>query len=486
MIHATRLSLLLILLWLGGCASLDLPPSTLSPSQQGCWQAFVQLDAELDAGTGHDAGDYRIPGFPYLRSNRLLASFAAEIDQPAQLDSWLAQLAALDSQARRLELKRHHPDPRQAEQQAEILDHCRSQLLAADRLQPERLAQLKQASQVSDDYLMHLRVLGLYPLTALGIRWGIRGWHRETRETYATPLAALPVAGQLQRWASPAQAEPDRSTIAQWLAASQDPLGIPHPDSAQQQALLARFAPVWEVDVVDDNDRIGGFYWDGGAQLDLEVPTEYRHISHTRFAGQTLLQLNYLIWFPARPGNDIYAGWLDGIHWRVTLGADGQPLLYDSIHPCGCYHLFFPSTALQWRPGQPGQGLKEPPLSPQVAPAAERLVIRIGHRRHYIERIYPDVHTDTAIPLQAQPYDRLRALPGKDGHYSLFGPHGLVVGSERPERVLFWPMGIRSAGAMRQWGRHATAFVGRRHFDDAHLFEPLFEPRYESLFEASP
>lgn len=36
-------------------------------------------------------------------------------------------------------------------------------------------------------------------------------------------------------------------------------------------------------------------------------------------------------------------------------------------------------------------------------------------------------------------------------------------------------MGIQRAGAMRQWGRHATAFVGRRHFDDAELLEKRFE-----------
>jgi hypothetical protein len=47
-------------------------------------------------------------------------------------------------------------------------------------------------------------------------------------------------------------------------------------------------------------------------------------------------------------------------------------------------------------------------------------------------------------------------------------------GTERAERFLFWPMGIASAGAMRQWGRQATAFVGRRHFDDADLLERRF------------
>jgi hypothetical protein len=30
---------------------------------------------------------------------------------------------------------------------------------------------------------------------------------------------------------------------------------------------------------------------------------------------------------------------------------------------------------------------------------------------------------------------------------------------------------------MRQWGRHATAFVGRRHFDDPWLLDLYFEPR---------
>jgi hypothetical protein len=36
-------------------------------------------------------------------------------------------------------------------------------------------------------------------------------------------------------------------------------------------------------------------------------------------------------------------------------------------------------------------------------------------------------------------------------------------------------MGIASAGAMRQWGHHATAFVGQRHFDEADLINWRFE-----------
>ncbi|HEX9646503.1 MAG TPA: hypothetical protein VGB88_03330, partial [Alphaproteobacteria bacterium] len=76
------------------------------------------------------------------------------------------------------------------------------------------------------------------------------------------------------------------------------------------------------------------------------------------------------------------------------------------------------------------------------------------------------------------PAEELRSLaaPG-GGRRSLYRPDGLVAGSERLERFLLWPMGIASAGAMRQFGTHATAFVGRRHFDDPRLFDDAFEWR---------
>jgi len=49
-----------------------------------------------------------------------------------------------------------------------------------------------------------------------------------------------------------------------------------------------------------------------------------------------------------------------------------------------------------------------------------------------------------------------------------------VPGTERAERYFFWPMGVPEPGAMRQAGRHATAFVGRRHFDHPGLLERYF------------
>jgi hypothetical protein len=106
---------------------------------------------------------------------------------------------------------------------------------------------------------------------------------------------------------------------------------------------------------------------------------------------------------------------------------------------------------------------------------SERPLLRIQSGTHYIVRVGLVRGSDSLARYEMRPYGELRSLPRLDGgQASAFGTDGLVPGTERAERFLFWPSGILSAGAMRQWGRHATAFVGRRHFDDADLLEKRF------------
>jgi hypothetical protein len=117
-------------------------------------------------------------------------------------------------------------------------------------------------------------------------------------------------------------------------------------------------------------------------------------------------------------------------------------------------------------------------FSPQSLPRiaeGERPLVRIASGTHYIERVAVVRGTDSLVRYELLPYGELRSLMSySGGRASAFGADGLVPGTGRAERFAFWPMGIASAGAMRQWGRHATAFVGRRHFDDADLFEKRF------------
>ncbi len=447
-----------------------------------CARLFEQIDRAIDAAGRRDAQAPRIDGFPYLRVDRLSARLRPHPADRAAQQAWRERLAHLDREARVFELA----DGAGIGADAAALDRCRERLAEEDAAAP----QLPHAATVPDDYSTALRAAGLYPLTKLAFAAAIRNWHAEVRAEYALPLERLPQRGRLTRYAprpplTLARTEPAVDGI--------DALGLPRLSAAAAEALLARHAPLLEVDTVDGDDRIGRLAWgDGGTRVvvDTSRPVAYARLTFTRFNGRFVPQLVYTFWFPARPAQgrlDVLAGHLDGLIWRVTLDADLQPIVYDTIHPCGCYHLFYPTERVRARPRPiPGEGpFDESMFAPQMAPtlgAGERLLLRISSRSHYLQRVIAvkEAAAD-AVEYDLRDDNELRALPWPNestarGFRSAFGPDGLIAGSERLERFLFWPMGIASAGQMRQWGRHATAFVGRRHFDDPDLFERYFEP----------
>lgn len=401
----------------------------------------------------------------------------------AEAEAWLNRLAVLDEDARVIELD-SLPDRVRRDLASNIgeggsiarrLSDCSASLRRDLRQDPAALNRLRARAVVPEDYVTAYRVFGLYPLTALAVQRGVRRWHAETYALFARDPADLPVAGALRRFVPP---EPETAAVS--LPLPRDALGIPQPSPEVLNRLFARHAPIWEIDVAGDYDLPGTPLWREGRRpsVDPTAPVTFRYVSFTRWRGEALLQLNYLIWFSRRPRDStlgLYGGDLDGVIWRVTLDGSGTPLLYDSIHACGCYHQFFPGPALQVKSS--GGVYSEAPLVPQAAPApgaGERVVVRLDSGRHYIQRVYADKGGGTAYAWRD--YRALYGSPMVGGApRSLFGAHGIVPGSERRERWLLWPTGVRSPGAMRERGHHATAFVGRRHFDDAHLIDALFE-----------
>jgi len=321
--------------------------------------------------------------------------------------------------------------------------------------------------------------VGLYPLTRLVFARGVRKYEAETLETFASEQAVL---GRRVRYApSPAKASSPGQIAAILAQGASDPLGVPHPGESELTQLFAAYAPEFEVDEVDENDRVGalGYGADGSLRVDTAAPTVYVRLAYTRFAGRVLPQLVYSVWFPSRPlesPGDLLGGFLDSLVWRVTLGADGAPLVFDTMHSCGCYHQFIPTAAVSARP-QPDT-LDETLFAPQSlgrVRATDRILLRVASRTHYLQRVIVNPPAAGEPRRYAfWPDDALRSLPAAEGRRSAFGADGIVQGSERGERVYFWPMGIREPGAMRLWGRHATAFVGTRHFDDPDLFEKYF------------
>lgn len=479
-------------LLLAGCAglppSVDLPAA--APQARQCMDWLNRLDTAVEAVGVADAQASRVPGFPFLRVDRFSAGFRADELDGAGFGAWLDRLMDLDRDTRRVEIANLPPtalaelaaDGSRALLQQE-LTRCgvllRNSLLASDRSR----AVLMERVQVPDDYVTWQRVAGLYPLTALPFAAGIADWHRRTRAVFATPLEQLGTEGQLVGYGPEPAPALSREQVAQLLQrARSNPLGIPEPSPDDRRALLAGFAPMLVVDTASPDDRIGALVLDaeGVPRVNAAAPTAYTYLSHARFEGQILLQLNYVFWFPARPATgplDILSGHLDGIVWRVTLEQDGSVLAADSMHNCGCYHMFFPSQQLV--PREPQPILEEAAFVPQTLPPYDdgaRLALRIAHRTHYLQRIHAGSEAAaSAVRYRLEDYDVLRTLPVADGATrSAFGPDGIVPGTRRGERFLFWPMGVPDPGAMRQRGRHATAFVGRRHFDDPWLLEQAF------------
>jgi hypothetical protein len=479
-------------LQLQGCASIlsrsDEQPSSYPEDTAhigACTDFFTDLDQQVDAAGVGDAEQARIAGFPYLRVDRFLSSMRTRPMDNVEFEAWVDRLQALDLQARVKELG-NLPQPYPSWGTGDIkrqLLRCATLLRKKDMADEVRRKKLRTAADVKPDYQTIKRVLGLYPISSQFVLMGVRSLHEEVAQRFATPLEELPVHGRLMTYAPPLKGEVlNKVQIANIIhKGSRNPLGIPELDARDRERLFAAFAPVWEIDVKSDADRFGEPFWssDPKPQIAIESPRVYLRLSHTRFKGRIYLQLNYQIWFPGRPRQgafDILGGHLDGLIWRVTLDENGKPLLYDTIHNCGCYHMYFPSSKLQYT-GKT-HVFEEPLLIPAAAPQAdegERVVLRIAHSTHYLEAVSVRLPISTGITYRPEDYHTLRSLPLRQGgNRSLFGPDGLVPDTQRGERWVLWPMGIPEPGAMRQWGHHATAFVGRRHFDDPDLLERYF------------
>lgn len=538
----------LLLFGLGGCGSLPglMSDAGLVGDSRACFRFYSEVDRRIDEAGVRDGAEHRLPGFPYLRSDRFTASFADRFDPEApdrgsapapdrqatrgdaterQRSAWIRRMAATDLAARHHETSNlpatTFPVAGYADGAAlrSRLEECSTVLVDSHATDARRAQALLRASRVPDDYSALRRAVGLYPVVGIGIAAGIRSWERQNREAFSRDGTAPDFDRVVnQRYVPQApSASPEESvaTARQVLAAAPvDALGIPQLDEARTLALARAYAPVFDIATSAEHDRfgplqwidLGGLVWPGSDRYWLDVdssqPVVYHRLAFTRYGEAVLPQIVYSIWFPERSaldGGDWEAGRLDGLVWRVTLDPQGEPLMYDAVHPSGCCHQFFPTSRLMPKAVPPTQDVgewaflplgmpvdrwigarREPGSASQPPPVVASLALRVATHGHQLVGIGGPTRT-WGEPMglnpgyRLVPGDQLRSLPRPGGSSrSIYDPDGLVVGSERFLRFVLWPAGIASAGTLRQHGRQPTAFIGRRHFDDADLIERRF------------
>ncbi|MFZ2447993.1 MAG: hypothetical protein WAW37_16675 [Syntrophobacteraceae bacterium] len=485
------LPLILLLSW--GCAAMDSSRAAARLDRSGECRGFLaRLDEATErAGVG-DASSFRVAGFPYLRTSRFLAAMKDRVKTDGEKAEWFRLMRRLDEQSREKEiLNLPESGPAQFGLDA-AADSGRKELIARARSCSDDLFRresslpgffdaVSRELKAPDEYSSLRRGIGLYPLFSIPVnavtervRTKIRGW-------YDKKIEELPVKGSLRSYAPREGTGLTGAGIAQTLeSAADNPLRVPILQEGQERGLAAFFAPVYVQDVAGLYDRIGRVYWDADKPgVDLLKPTVYYYISHALLRERPVLQINYVVWYSERAGEQsprIERGRIDGLTLRVSLGERGAPFMVDMMNNCGCYSFFSPSreAVLRPKPRPRGPGPFVPQWLPE-APSGMRLGVRINSGWHQVERLMAVDVPENAIEYDLVPYALLESLPAGGGtHRSMFDARGIAPGTERIEPLIFFSMGIPSIGSMRQRGHHAVEFTGRAHFDDPRLFEENF------------
>lgn len=411
---------------------------------------------------------------PWLRSDRFHSNaLARAVGAGTDPEPILQAMADMDAAATARE--RARLDPGSSWHEGEM-QTCRAAAVRRidERLERDRRLRRTVLEHVHPDaYRSWQRALGGYVFARPFLRQGAQRWrlgeHRLQREQ-SPPEIAL-------RWQPPRRASLDQGRVAQHLeqARQAHPLGWPWPDQATRKALLETFAPVVDSPSPASADRIGRLEGRAGRpHVDIDDPVAYTEAGLVHLGSDVLLQLSYTFWFPERSPEralDPYAGPIDGLTWRVTLDRDGRPLLWDSIHACGCYYtLILPADApVVFR--NPDPVAREDPLVLTGPAATSQIRFVVSPGAHFLR--WPaaldapaEQGAATTHTYALRPYaELLEAGPKRPP----FRPDGLLTGTSRLERLFLFPAGIPDPGAMRSKGHHATAFLGRRHFDDSEL-----------------
>jgi hypothetical protein len=326
-----------------------------------------------------------------------------------------------------------------------------------------------------------MRIVGLYPLTAIPVAIVTGHVQRKAERWFSEDLERLPVEGKLRSF-FPAEGIflGDRELERMIADSRRNSLGIFPPEGKALGELARHFAPIFLQDVAASYDYPGRLVWKGDrTEVDAQKPTVYFYFSQAYLRDEPALQVNYVVWYSARAGKRapwMERGRLDGLTVRVSLDGKGKPFMVDVINNCGCYHFFVPDEGrVRAKIPQPS-GLE--PFVPQglpKIPSGERFGIRVNSGWHQVERILPARETAGSIAYELVPYEELESLPREEGREeSLFDSQGIAKGTERIEPFIFFPMGIPSVGSMRQRGHHAVSFIGRLHFDDPDIFNRNF------------
>lgn len=443
-----------------------------------CREEYAAMDARVAAAGVGNAVYYRVPQFPYLRTDRFLASFRGEVSGVNQTGDWIRRMREMDQEAREYEYMNLGMSLREAAIQRFRFLNCGRVLAGIELDGAAGLSRLAAAVQPPDEYSTLNRVLGFYPLAVPVMRSRLESEQRAWMEHLNGPGAAATSGAALQLWS--VKPHEDLALVDSAFAhAVYDELGAPGLVDSEWRALAEYHAPRLWIETAGDADLPATPALKGDrAEADPRQHQVHYWVSYTRFGGQTLVQISYFIWFGATQATG--AGRLDGLIWRVTLDPRGRVLLYESLHENGSGHRWFPVQA-GLQPRSPGYWQDPPFIAPDLSP--DRMAtLRLGSGSHELRQVLAseDVSASPEQHYELRPYEELFALARDEGGTgSLFDQQGRIKGVYRPDPLGWIASGLQDAGMLRQYGHHAIGRIGRSQFDDPFLLDSAFKALQE-------
>ena len=208
--------------------------------------------------------------------------------------------------------------------------------------------------------------------------------------------------------------------------------------------------------------------------IDSRFPTFYFQQRQFRMGQSRYTNLIYRVHFERVPYPHLTSGKNGGLFIIVTLDEARRPVLITTVHTCGCYLAFLPTTLLPggafpdgWnRERQRVYGIDLPGIVPVPQPftADQRLVVTLKHRTHRVT----DVHFMGMAQLQERyrlvnaslaPVAQLKQLPLRDGTTTSFyheegAARGYVKNALKPFELLlmsWWALDAR-VGMDKEYG----------------------------------
>jgi len=452
-------------------------PSGFFVALKNCRARYAEIDAKIDAAGVRDGVFYRVPGFPYLRSDRMLASFRDEVASVDEVGAWLRRMREFDQEAREFEFENLGlNDQERAILRGEFLN-CGRGLAALEFDNPDNFKLVHDTMVPPDAYSAGTRALGLYPLTLPLLRASVRDHEAAVRRDFAKPRAELLGAGTPLRW----QVQPveDVALIPTKVSdAYPDELGFPGLVDSAWRAIAEVNAPELLMAQGARERQLGTPIWiadgHGGSRLDIDTtrPQVHYQIGFTRFGAERLIQVNYFLLFrtPDAPPGEVP---VDGLIWRVTLDNELRPIAYDTARASGREHFWFAIRSEVPR-RQPADGPAAFFPLDGLVPAEPSLTLdRSGGVRGVTA-------ADTAITAQRYQLARYEdlyrmPLPG-GGTRNLFDRTGQIAGTRTPAPEWYAASGVPQPGTLRHFMRLPVSYLGEQHFDDAYVLEQAFAP----------